>query len=148
MKQEKYQFETVTEPKRKVMETFINKEGVRGMISPQAIIVKKENEFVGLFEFIPFLDHSEEIVFHLIDHDDAREITEVIVNTFGEKDPNVKQFMINVKYGNAYGMKFAKNIGWTETHEYDELMMAEGSEFFSLYKKANPYYEPLERKLK
>ena len=37
MNQEKYQFESVTEPKRKVMEAFIKKEGVRGMISPQAI---------------------------------------------------------------------------------------------------------------
>ena len=87
-------------------------------------------------------------MFHVIDHDNAKEIAEAIVNTFGEKDPNVKQFMINVKCGNTYGMEFARNLGWIETHEYDELMIAEGSEFFSLYKKENPYYKFLERKLK
>ena len=148
MNQEKYQFETVTEPKRKVMEEIIKKEDLKGMISPQAIIVKREGLFAGVFEFIPFLDHSEEIVFHVIDHDNAKEIAEVIVRTFGEKDPNVKQFMVNVKYGNTYGMEFARNLGWTETHEYDELMISEGAEVFSLYKKENPFYEPLERKLK
>ena len=148
MNQEKYQFETITESKRKMMEEFIKREDMSGTISPQAIIVKKENTFAGVFEFVPFLDHSEEIVFHVIDHDDAKEIAETIVTTFGEKDPNVKQFMLNVKYGNTYGMEFAKNLGWTATHEYDELMIAEGGEFFSLYKKENPYYKPLERKLK
>ena len=138
MDQKIYQFETVTESKRKIITEFIKKEDALG----------RENSFAGLFEFVPFLDHSEEIVFHVIDHDYAKEIAEAIINNFGAKDPNVKQFMINVKYGNTYGMEFAENLGWTKTHEYDELLISEGTEMFSLYKKENPYYESIERKLK
>ena len=87
-----------------------------------------------------------ELVLHLMDHDLSGVIPEEIIHTFGSKMVDTKQFMIQVNPQNKYGLEAMRGSHWTETHEYDDLLMEESSEYYILFKINNPYYQGLSLK--
>ncbi len=107
------------------------------------ILYKKK--IIGLFKLKKFIDNNLSIDIAILNEYKGKRIApitlEKIVKTYGEKYPNIKRFIANTSPFNKPVIKSFSNSSWTQTYEYDELMIDEGSEFYNIYYKENPYYK-------
>lgn len=104
-----------------------------------------KGNLVGLFKLNNFIDNSLSISIAILNEYRGKGIAQIarkqIVELYGKEYPEIKLFISNVKPENKSSNKSLQNLGWKQTHEYDEMMIDEGSEFFNIYYKENPYYE-------
>lgn len=62
-----------------------------------------------------------------------------IVEIYGKEFLDVPMFIANVCPSNRNAISSFRRMGLIETHEFDEEMINEGAEFFSIFYKENPY---------
>ena len=53
--------------------------------------------------------------------------------------------MLNIAPNNIQALKSVAKTSFRQSHEFDEIMMEEGAEYFYTFFKENPYY--MERKV-
>lgn len=107
-----------------------------------------EKRLVGLFKLSSFIGNSLSISIAILNEYRGKGIAQIarmkIVELYGKEYPDVKLFISNTIPNNKSSNKSLQNLGWQQTHEYDEIMIDEGAEFFNIYFKENPYYEKKE----
>lgn len=62
-----------------------------------------------------------------------------IIETYGEQFEEISMFIVNVYPNNKMAIASFERMGLTQTHAFDEEMLNEGAEFFSIFYKENPY---------
>ncbi len=62
-----------------------------------------------------------------------------IISIYGKQFLDVDLFIANVSPNNENAMYAFGNMGLKRTHEFDEMILDEGAEFFSVFYEENPY---------
>lgn len=103
-----------------------------------------DNQLVGLFTLKKFIGNTLAIHMILLPEYRGKGIGSTtinkIVNELGQNYPNIEYFIANTSDDNKKAIDSLIRAGWKKTYEYDEEMDNEGSEFFVIYQKENPYY--------
>lgn len=101
------------------------------------------NELVGVFNLHYFFENSISLSIAILKKyrglGIAKTAIHKIVAIYGNKFPNVNLFIANVSQNNYDALLSFEHMGLTQTHEFDEIMLEEGSEFFSIFYEENPY---------
>ena len=109
-----------------------------------AVGIFYNNQLVGLFSLNRFINNS--LAIHIAILKEFRnkgigsKVLNKIVEDYGITYSEVEFFTVNINYKNKTAIDFVNKLGWNNTHKYDEIMDNEGSEFFIIYEKGNPYY--------
>ncbi len=102
-----------------------------------------DNKLVGVFNLHYFFENSLSLSIALLKKyrglGIAKTVFHKIVVIYGKKFPNVNLFIANVSQKNHAAIFSFEHMGLTQTHEFDEIMLEEGSEFFSIFYEKNPY---------
>jgi len=109
----------------------------------EAIVL--DNKLIGLFTLNKFIEDNITIHIELLEQFRTIETYNIIINgiieKYGKIYPESEFFMININYDDEASINLFKNLNWTKTHEFDEIMRDEGGEFFVIYKKENPGHD-------
>ena len=100
-------------------------------------------QLVGLFTLCDFIENTLSVSIVLLKKYKGLGIEKAaydkIVETYGLEFPEKDAFVINVNPSNEDELAIAQSMGLEQTHEFDDLMMNEGGEFYSIFSKENPY---------
>ena len=101
-------------------------------------------QLVGLFTLCDFIENTLSVSIVLYRKYRGLGIEKCaydkIVETYGLEFPEKDAFVINVNPSNEDELAIAQSMGLEQTHEFDDVMMNEGGEFYYIYSTKNPSY--------
>lgn len=102
-----------------------------------------KNKLVGVFNLSYFIENSIALSIALLEDYRKLGIAKVtfdkITRIYGEQFPKAELFIANVSPNNTNAIEAFGNMGLNKTHQFDEMLLEEGAEFFSIFYKENPY---------
>ncbi len=103
-----------------------------------------ENNLVGVCSVVPFIDNSLSISLYIFEPYRGRGYaplcTESIVLEFGQKYPEKTKFIYNINPQNVASKRVMEKLKWRYNPSYEEMLEEEGSEYFLIFEKENPFY--------
>lgn len=109
------------------------------------------NEVIGLFELCKFIENNVAIHIALLkEHRNkgiGKFVMDKIVETYGKEYSDSKYFIANIDYRNERAINAMENANWEKNDDYNEIMINEGSKFFTIYQKRNPLFDVKRKEL-
>ena len=107
------------------------------------------NKLIGMVYVMSFIDETLAVSIALLKEYRGLGISQVayekLIDLFGEKFSDYRAFVLNIAPNNIQALKSVAKTSFRQSHEFDEIMMEEGAEYFYTFFKDNPYY--MERKV-
>ena len=102
-----------------------------------------KEKLIGLLNLNYFLNNSLSVSVALLEKYRGLGIMTVvyekIIEIYGKEFLDVPMFIANVCPRNTNAIASFRRMSLIETHEFDDEMINEGAEFFSIFYKENPY---------
>jgi len=104
-----------------------------------------KNKIVGLISLSKWYTNDLTINIEVLKEYRGKNIAtyaiEKIIEICGKVNVNIERFLYNTSPNNISANKAIQKLNWSKTSEFDDNMILEGTSFFNIYYKENPYYK-------